>query len=652
MRMVRFTLNLLVLIALTVTLFPVLPSSSSPVSYAQDGGATQIGFETAPCFFDLPGSAVEGEDVECGYLTVPEEYDVPDGDTIRLGVVIINSTASSPAPDPLVIAQGGPGGSTIDTYASPLLGAIGNSIRNERDIILFDQRGTYYSEPFLGCDELYQAELDALGQDLTGEEDLAIAIEQLQSCRDRLSSEEVNFSAYDSVENAADIETLRAVLGYEQINLYGVSYGTLLALHMMRDNPQGLRSVILDAVLPTQLNFIPIALQNADRSFSELFTACAADPQCNANYPDLENEFFALVDELNQNPVTFELEDEDAGQTYDVQMNGVDLVDFLFTLLYVESFIPSLPRMIYEVRDGNYSLLQSWLPVIIFDPTYSQAMNLSVLCSEDQDYTLDDVILDGVPPQVIEAFLPWAEGYLELCPVLDVEQLDTFVDDPVVSDVPTLLLSGQFDPITPPVNAALAAETLSNSYNYVFPGSGHGVFLSNLCGTNIVLDFLEDPTQEPDASCIDSLADEGVSFSLPSVGGYEDPQGRFSIDVPGGWENETQTEDEFGTFRDPDTGSLIYVTALEADDLASGLTAVMQQTLDYTGDSLGGDTIELNQTEWQLDIFAGASGDIYISIVAFEEGTAYGIILQTTQANFETVTAAADEALLSFRINN
>jgi hypothetical protein len=275
-----------------------------------------------------------------------------------------------------------------------------------------------------------------------------------------------------------------------------------------------------------------------------------------------------------------------------------------------------------------------------------------VLCSEDQDYTLDDVILDGVPPQVIEAFLPWAEGYLELCPVLDVEQLDTFVDDPVVSDVPTLLLSGQFDPITPPVNAALAAETLSNSYNYVFPGSGHGVFLSNLCGTNIVLDFLEDPTQEPDASCIDSLADEGVSFSLPSVGGYEDPQGRFSIDVPGGWENETQTEDEFGTFRDPDTGSLIYVTALEADDLASGLTAVMQQTLDYTGDSLGGDTIELNQTEWQLDIFAGASGDIYISIVAFEEGTAYGIILQTTQANFETVTAAADEALLSFRINN
>jgi len=174
-------------------------------------------FEEAPCMVALPSGLVEGQDIDCGYLIVPEEYADRSGPTIQLGVVIYHSQDPNPKPDPLVMLQGGPGGSTIETYLQVI--PTNGRLLADRDIIKFDQRGTLYARPGLDCPEFMDLMIATLDQDLTDEEDIRLSLQTLQTCRDRLVNKGIDLSAYDSVENAADVESLRQALGYEKINL-------------------------------------------------------------------------------------------------------------------------------------------------------------------------------------------------------------------------------------------------------------------------------------------------------------------------------------------------------------------------------------------------------------------------------------------------
>ncbi len=244
-------------------------------------------FEPGSCNYDVTTSLVEGRDLECGTLVVAEQHAKPNGPTIQLGVAIIKSHASSPAPDPVVMLQGGPGGSTIDTYLQ-LIPMSPNLQGINRDIVLFDQRGTLYSKPSLFCEQYYQEGIQQLNEDISKEESNKQAQAALKACHDQFVSQGVNLSAFNSFENAADVEDLRQVMGWNQINLYGVSYGTLLALHVLREYPQGLRSVILDSVVPPQKNFIPDAPQSQNRALEAVFKGCAEDGDCSAAYPALK----------------------------------------------------------------------------------------------------------------------------------------------------------------------------------------------------------------------------------------------------------------------------------------------------------------------------------------------------------------------------
>ncbi len=247
---------------------PASHSSQHPAKTSQGNGPV-------PTQFD--------ENTECGWLTVPAQHADPAGPTIELGVVVLKGNGESPQADPLVMAQGGPGGSTIDSYAGLMQDS---PLRRDRDIVLFDQRGTTHTKPALQCDELNQLTIDTAEQDLPDEEIDRLSMEAAQACRDRLTKAGADLSAFDSVENAADINALREALGYDQINFYGVSYGTLLGQHLMRDFPQILRSVILDAVAPAEGSFINESGRTEDRALTELFNACKADAKCNAAYPE------------------------------------------------------------------------------------------------------------------------------------------------------------------------------------------------------------------------------------------------------------------------------------------------------------------------------------------------------------------------------
>lgn len=489
------TINWLISAAtLFLTLATLTSAQTTPASNPSGS------FTSAGCMFTVPVTETEGDTIECGYLTVPAQHADPTGPTIRLAVAILKSTSNTPAPDPVVMAQGGPGGSTLETYAKQAA-FLTEPFRATRDVILFDQRGTLYSEPNLYCYEIDELVIDTIEQSLTLEESLALEVEAMLACRQRLVREGINLAAYNSLENAADVAALRTALGYEQINFYGVSYGTLLGLHLMQHYPAGLRSVILDAVVPRQTNFLTESPRSADRAFSELFAACAADSDCQANYPDLEQTFFELVDRLNEESATVPLTDPASGQTYQAVLTGDILVGLLFQFLYPSEFIPLLPKMITDVQAGDYTLLTFTWPLIAFDRTFSIGMYHSVLCAEDADFEISDMAVEGIRPALAKDIQTEYEAFLGLCALWNVPPLGPTADEPVVSDIPTLLLSGQLDPITPPSFAFVAAQTLSRSYQFTFQTNGHSV-LSNPCADQIIQDFLSQPTDAPTATCL------------------------------------------------------------------------------------------------------------------------------------------------------
>ena len=523
-----FTLLTLLIMLLGLTACDQTPAPP-PVTTAIEPEQQEFAapFEKANCPFELAKDATEGQDIVCGYVTVPEEHAHPDGPTIRLAVTVIKSTSDNPAPDPLVVEAGGPGVSTLAS-APTLLGLA--DLRARSDIVLVEQRGTRYSEPFLYCEELLDAARETLARNPGDEEKASLQAKALTACRDHLTAQGINLSAYDSLENAADILMALTALGYEQFNLYGISYATKLAQHLVRDAPHRLRSVILDAVAPLPVDYVAQAPRSADRAFRQLFAACAADPACNTAYPDLEVVFFDLVDQLNENPVTVRFEEP----AIDVAVTGDLLVWQLYQHLYLGQTIPFLPAFIYGLKDGDDALITNLGPQVLIS-TATNGMSYSVRCAEETYQTNASADYPEIPPQIAATIL----GYLDIreqCAVWNVEPLGDFVREQVVSDVPTLIMSGEFDPILPPVNGDLMAETLSNSYVYTFPGLGHGTFARNDCPNSILLDFVNDPTTAPDAACIAGM---GVQFVVSTEGVELEPftDDEFGISgvLPKGW---------------------------------------------------------------------------------------------------------------------
>lgn len=469
-------------------------------------------FSSAPCMISLPAGVLEGQDVICGYVTVPERRADPTGKQIQLAVMVIRSQQPNPEPDPIFMLQGGPGGSTIDTYSQLLLGPTATFAPN-RDIVLFDQRGTLYSKPALTCDELYILTISTLDTMISDDEYENETQKALSACRTRLKSEGVNLSAYNSLENAADVEDVRNALGYDEINLYGVSYGTLLALRTIDQFPDHIRSVTLDSVVPPQTNFLLDAPKSQNRAFNVFFKSCATDDACRKAYPDLEKTFFSEVEKLDATPARITLTDPDTQKTYPARLRGEDLQNLLFQMLYSTELIPLLPRLIHGVQQNQFSLAERFESLLVFDQSMSYGMYYSVICSEESDFSIDDFDLQGVQPEIAKTAIDTPESIQQECRIWDVDPLPDTTNQPVISDIPSLVLSGEFDPITPPSYADLVAANLSHAYRVNFPTGGHGAVTSGSCQNQIFLDFLDHPTQPPDTTCL--AENQKVEFRTP-----------------------------------------------------------------------------------------------------------------------------------------
>ena len=495
---------------------------------------------------DLPPGAVEGEHITCGYVTVPEERATPgEGEpgsrTIRLAAAVIHSASDDPVPDPLVMLAGGPGQSALTSFVQLLAAPGMEGFRAEREIVLVEQRGTRYSTPFLRCDEMSELKLELLDENLADEEEEALKLDAWTACRERFVESGVVLAAYNSVENAADIVAVADALGYDQVNLYGGSYGSLLAQHIMRDYPERVRCAILDAVSP--LRHEPNMLYKAhatDRALRLLFTRCQEDTACNETYPDLEQVYFDLVDRLNVEPATLQLQNPNTGEAFDLLLTGDRFLAQTRDLLYVTAILPDLPGAIYDMAAGDFTLLELIQSQFMFQLNLADGLYNSVICTELADFTRADMAdSEGLYPELAEVVEDLIdEVMLQPCQVWGVEHLGDQVTEPVAGDMPALFLSGEFDPTVPPQLSEVAAEKLINAYLYTFPGVGHSLFGSSPCAQAMMLAFLDDPTQAPDAVCLEEMP--GLVFRLPMAEVVLEPftdEGRgFRGLVPAGWQ--------------------------------------------------------------------------------------------------------------------
>jgi pimeloyl-ACP methyl ester carboxylesterase len=457
-------------------------------------------FEPGDCQFELSASFAWAAP-ECGYLVVPEDRSQPDGPTVRLHAAIFRSIGPNPAPDPVIYLMGGGAYNALDSAAF-YMEAVGNEILMRRDFIMYNQRGAHYNEPSLECPGYEELMAALIERGASLEERDAETLDFMLACQENLLAQGINLNMYDTDANAADANDLRIALGYEQANYYGTSYGTRLGLEIMRDYPEGVRSVILDSVYPPQVDFYSSIAAGADRAFNTVLGDCAESPSSVFSYGDIDERLPRLVEQLNEDPVTLELEN---GQVAEV--DGNVFLDALFLAMYPADAIPFIP---YFVRSAEHRDLEplSWAITQNMEVGGEIAWGArnSMECREDVAFDSYENALARAAdvPEPIAAFFTMSYPY-NLCESWQVTPADPSVNEPVVSNVPALVLAGRYDPVTPPEWSRLAAETLSSSFYYEFPNVGHGVMRSDRCALDIGLQFVEDPTTEPDTSCMELL---------------------------------------------------------------------------------------------------------------------------------------------------
>jgi pimeloyl-ACP methyl ester carboxylesterase len=438
-------------------------------------------YERAECMFErrpVPPN------VECGWLVVPESRSKPLGPTVRLAVMI-RKTMQPVGKPPIVFVHGGPGGRAV-------LAPGPNAPNLDRDQIIYDQRASGFSEPAL-CPEFSDSIL-ANQSRITRQGGAELRRPWIRACVALLRAQGRDPDAYNT--SAHDLADLRRALGYERWIVQGGSYGTRLAQEVMRVDPFGILGVVLTAPMPADNNESILEWRlRLQRTLQRLFAACAADPSCHAAFPDPDGDFHALFDELTRTPLRVPA----ANGQDTIVFHGDRLVSAITTTLDGTARLPRIPFLLHELRYGDkVRAAQALAPAV--DPMgaggASRALNSLVNCYEPIE--TPRAVVDSLNALLLRPFR--ITGDSGGCPLWRTRFASPAERSPVHSDIPTLILSGEFDARTPIEDGRRIARTLTRAYVYEVPRTGHNG--QPLCMQVIITQFWNEPTHAPDISCL------------------------------------------------------------------------------------------------------------------------------------------------------
>jgi pimeloyl-ACP methyl ester carboxylesterase len=472
--------------------------------------AGAAGLALAPC--KLPGLE---EEARCGTLDVPEDRRHPEGRRISLNVAVLPARRgtgdaggtgdASPAADPVFAIAGGPGESAVANAAvfAQLLGGV----RDAREVVLVDLRGTGGSNrldcPLPGSDDDPQGYLGDF-----------LPPEAIRACAARLREAGIDPTLYTTAEDVEDLEAVRAALGAEKIDLYGVSYGSRVALVYLRSHSDRVRSAALQGVAPTNIAVPLHHAEDSQRSLDMLLGECEADEACRTAWPDLKRKLAAVEERLAKAPATVEIADPKTKKRVKLTVTRDLFNEELRWRLYTEALSP-IPEYIHKAYEGNFNKLAATIlrqrRAIASGAALSLGTYLSVTCAEDvplvepeeaKRLARGSFLGTSRVDQQVRACSVWPRGKVP----------PGFAED-VRSDVPVLLLSGDRDPATPPRWGEQAAHYLSRSRHVVFRRGAH--VGRSPCVRSILADFLTRGTAEGlDVAC--AAETPKIAFTMPA----------------------------------------------------------------------------------------------------------------------------------------
>ncbi len=430
-------------------------------------------------------------DALCVKYEVFENRATRTGRRIPLNIIILPAKSAKPAPDPVFYLAGGPGAAATGYAEATFM----DGLRRNRDVVLVDQRGTGESNP-LNCAPF------GTRQDMSGYFGEVFPVEKIRACRAELEKV-ADLKLYTSSIAMDDLDEVRAALGYDRINVYGGSYGSTTSLVYLRQHGDHVRSVAIFGVAPPSAK-IPLSFsRGVQDAVNRMFADCAADQTCKTAYPDVEADFKKVLARFDNGPVEMDVTNVYTRSTQKITVTRDGFVDAIRHMLYVPNAAAALPALIHLGAGGDLSGLvgTAFQVVSQIDAKISRGMQLSVLCAEDAPFiTADDIKTTSANSFYGDARV---RPTMRACAEWPQAKVASSFLDPVKSDVPVLLVSGELDPVTPPWLAQAVAKTLSRSRLVLVHNATHN---SYDCIENLVADFVDKGTTEGlDVSCVDKI---------------------------------------------------------------------------------------------------------------------------------------------------
>lgn len=442
-----------------------------------------------PCRIGAPGAGPRIA-ADCAQLVVPENPAEPDGRQVALALARLKTLSGDDEKAPLVFIAGGPGQSALETY--PGVASAFEEIRRERDILLVDQRGTGKSNP-LQCPSLAQED------DMAGFEAEAVRAAAADCVREL----DADLRFYTTIDAVRDLEAVRQALGHDRFVLYGVSYGTRVAQEYLRRHPDRVEAMILDGVTVPGETLGPEIAADAQRALDLMIERCAVSVACAERFPRLGERIAEMQSRLEERSLRVDLRDPFTGERTEIELTWPRAAMLLRMYSYAPETVALLPLLVSQAAAGDW---QGFAGNVLALERQSESllyigMHNSVVCSEDAPWfsssgAEEPAYLGTLTTDLIDA----------MCAAWPTRELPADFREPVTSEVPVLLLSGEADPVTPPENAAEVESHFDNARHLVAPGQGHGIAWRG-CAPKLMATFLEE--QDPDgldAGCLQELA--------------------------------------------------------------------------------------------------------------------------------------------------
>jgi len=469
-------------------------------------------FTEAECPIPISEELARGGNFTFGYMTVPEFHSKSGSQAIELAVAIFKCRSDSAIYNPLVLNSGGPGMSNLEDFVPGFDGPLGSLFLNERDIVIIELRGLKHSKPNLHTPELGALQRELLGKHLSSEELIGIYKDTIRSIQEKFTRQGINLSAYNYWETASDIAFVMEKLGYDKFAVFGNSAGTIVAQYLLMDHADKLSALSLNAVVNVPAGFNKMCKTSVDK-LESIFDDIAQNDSYSKAYRGLREGFLNSLSELNERPDTIAVKFHGEERLTEIVLSGDRVVNWVFSHMYRNT---QIPLSLHKIASRDYSQIIQDPGIFLPLPNFSNGSFWSMVMSSWPDPSAEDLLTGSEYEPFIEGMSTLVFGQPFVMKIRDAWQVEYQPGNikAMATYVPTLMLNGGEDHVCLPDYVQELSDSFQNSYCYIFEGVAHSPVDAGECAIMMMKQFLDNPYQAPDASCMEGFS-QGKAYVLP-----------------------------------------------------------------------------------------------------------------------------------------